>query len=383
MFFLAAIASAFPSDLLWLCVARFVVGLGVGSSSFVAPMYISEQSPKSLRGGMTALNQVMIVFGIMVAYLSDYAFSGIGADNWRWMFGVEALPGAALAIAMLFVPHTPRWLVDHDREDEAKHVLRLTRRADDIGDEFDEIKEVSAAQRRTSYHKVLLAPNLRPFMIVGLVLAFLQQAVGINAILYFGTVDLKFMGLTTSTAVYEAITLGVVNFVFAVVAVLLLDWVGRKPMLVFGSTGMALSLIGEGWYFSNASSYIHANAAIGLAFVLAFLASFELSLGPIFWVMISELYPLRARSKAMALATMTNWTINFLVSYFYLTMTKDLGRDGTFWFFACFALISVAFTLVKVPETKKRSLEQIERDIRSDGEATPPTGRPEAVSAPS
>ncbi|HTW09268.1 MAG TPA: sugar porter family MFS transporter [Acidimicrobiales bacterium] len=369
VFFIAAIGSAFPSDLQWLCVARFVIGLGVGASSFVAPMYISEQSPKGLRGGMTALNQVMITFGILVAYLSDYALSGIGKDNWRWMFGVEAVPGAALAVAMVFVPHTPRWLVEHDREEEAERVLGRTRHSDDIGEELNDIKDVSAAQRKTGVRQVLFSTRLRPFMIIGVVLAFLQQAVGINAILYFGAVDLKFMGLSTATAVYEAITLGIVNFVFAVVAVMILDWVGRKPLLVVGSAGMLLSLIGEGWFFSNATSYQHANAIYGLAFVLAFLAFFELSLGPVFWLMISELYPLRARAKAMAVATMVNWTFNFLVSYFYLTMTKDLGRDGTFWFFGFFALISVIFTAFKVPETKQRSLEQIEQEVRGDNQA--------------
>lgn len=370
VFFIAAIGSAFPPDIQWLCLARFVIGLGVGAASFVAPMYISEQSPKGLRGGMTALNQVMITFGILIAYLSDYAFSGIGKDNWRWMFGIEAVPGAALACAMFFVPHTPRWLVDHGREDEAQQVLRLTRRNDNVGEELDEIKEVSRAQSRTTFHQLLSASKLRPFIIIGVVMAFLQQAVGINAILYFGAVDLKFMGLKTAVAVYQAITLGLVNFVFALVAVMILDWVGRKPLLIVGSAGMCLSLVGEGWYFSNGTGYVHSNAVVGLAFVLAFLAFFELSLGPVFWLMISELYPLRARSKAMAVATMTNWSFNFLVSYFYLTMTKDLGRDGTFWFFAFFALVSVLFTALKVPETKKRSLEQIEREVRGDSDQT-------------
>jgi sugar porter (SP) family MFS transporter len=381
VFFVAAIGSGFPPNLTWLCVARSVVGLGVGAASFVAPLYISEQSPRALRGGMTALNQVMITFGILVAYLSDYALSGTGKDNWRWMFGIEAVPGAILAIAMVFVPHTPRWLVEHDRADEARHVLHLTRHSGDVESELREIQEVSEAQHRTTYRQVLLSPRLRPFMVVGVVLAFLQQAVGINAVVYFGAVDLKFMGVSTATAVYEAITLGIVNFVFALAAVMVLDWVGRKPLLVVGSIGMLLSLAGEGWFFSTSTSYQHAQAAYGLAFVLAFLAFFEISLGPVFWLMIAELYPLGARSKAMAVATMTNWTFNFLVSYFYLTMTRDLGRDGTFWFFGFFALLSVLFTLFKVPETKQRSLEQIERDVLGGNGAPAPPARPRRPTA--
>jgi sugar porter (SP) family MFS transporter len=367
----AAIASGFPPDVELLCAARFVIGLGVGTASFVAPMYISEQSPKALRGGMTALNQVMITFGILIAYLSDYGFSGFGADNWRWMFAMEAVPGAALATAMLFVPHTPRWLVEHGRTDEAKTVLRRTRHLDDVDAEVDDIAGVAETQRTTSLRQLLLGRRLRPFLIVGAVLAFLQQAVGINAVIYFGAQDLKFMGYTTGTAVWEAVTLGIVNWFFAVVAVLLLDKIGRKPLLLVGSVGMVLSLAGEGWYFSTSTSFIHSHGMVGLGATLAFLAFFEISLGPVFWLMISELYPLRVRSKAMAVVTMINWIVNFLVSYFYLTLTHVIGRDGTFWFFGFFAVCAVVFTIFKVPETKNRSLEEIEREVTGSSSAGP------------
>jgi sugar porter (SP) family MFS transporter len=370
VFFFAAIGSAFPPNVELLCVARFVIGIGVGTASFVAPMYISEQSPRHLRGGMAAFNQLAIAFGIMVAYLSDYAFSGFGADNWRWMFGIEALPGAALAIAMLFVPHTPRWLLQNGREDEARAVLRRTRHTADVDREVDDIKGVVQTQRRTSVREVLTSHRLMPFLIIGVILAALQQAVGINAVIYFGAQDLKFMGLTTGTAVYEAITIGIVNFVFALIAVLLLDWVGRKWLLIVSAAGMALSLGAQSWYWYQGSAYAHANASFGLATTLAYLAFFELGLGPVLWVMISEIYPLRARSKAMAIATMCNWTFNFLVSYFYLTMIKPgvFGNGGTTVFFAGFCLLAVAFTIWKVPETKNRSLEEIERQVTGAGE---------------
>lgn len=367
----AAIASAFPPNVELLCAARYVLGLGVGTASFVAPMYISEQSPKSLRGGMTALNQVMITFGILVAYLSDYGFSGFGADNWRWMFAIEALPGAALALAMVFVPHTPRWLVEHGRRDEAKAVLDRTRPRSDVDGEIDDISDVVRRQRDTGLRQLLLGRRLRPFLVVGVALAVLQQAVGINAVIYFGAQDLKFMGYTTGTAVAEAITLGIVNWVFAVLAVLLLDWVGRKPLLVVGSVGMVAALAAQGWFFSHNTAFVHANALVGLGATLAFLAFFELSLGPVFWLMISELFPLRVRSTAMAACTMTNWIVNFLVSYFYLTMTRPgvFGREGTFFFFALFAALAAAFSAWRVPETKNRSLEEIEQEVAGADES--------------
>ena len=369
IFTAAALGSAFAPNVELLCLTRFILGLAVGTASFVAPMYISEQSPRGLRGGMTALNQVMITFGIMVAYLSDYALSGF-SSNWRWMFGVEAVPGAALAIAMILVPHTPRWLIQRDRPEEAKDVLGRTRPEADVDAEVDDIQGVSSVQRHTRLRD-LLGPRLRPFLIVGVVLAFLQQAVGINAVIYFGATVLKFMGHSTNVAVYEAISLGAVNFVFALLAALLVDWAGRKRLLIIGSAGMVTSLAALGWYFSTPTSFQHQNGLIGLGCVLAFLAFFELSLGPVFWLMISELYPLRIRSKAMAVATMVNWTFNFLVSYFFLTMTTTIGRDGTFWFFGFFALAALVFAVTKVPETRNRSLEEIEQEIGGDasGEA--------------
>ncbi len=364
IFTVAALGSAFAPNVEFLCAARFVLGLAVGTASFVAPMYISEQSPKRLRGGMTALNQVMITLGILVAYLSDYGLSGF-SDNWRWMFGVEAIPGLALAVAMVVVPHTPRWLVQHDRKDEAREVLGRLRPESDVDDEIGEIEKVAGAQKRARL-SLLVSPRLRPFLVVGVGLAILQQLVGINAVIYFGATILKFMGHSTNVAVYEAISLGIVNFVFAGVAALLLDVIGRRRLLVAGAVVMIASLAALGWYFSTASSFQHAQAWIGLASVLGFLAGFEISLGPVFWLMISELYPLGIRSKAMAVSTMANWLFNFLVSYFFLTMTKAIGNDGTFWFFGFFALCALGFTIWKVPETKGRSLEEIEEELGAD-----------------
>jgi sugar porter (SP) family MFS transporter len=365
VFCVAALACAFPPNVELLCGGRFVIGLGVGTASFVAPMYISEQSPRRLRGGMTALNQLMITFGIMVAYLSDYGFSSFGPNNWRWMFGIEAIPGAALAVAMVFVPHTPRWLVQADREDEAKGVLRLTRPSADVDAEVGDIRDTVGKQRSTRLWQVLTSRRLLPFLVIGVVLAALQQAVGINAVIYFGAQDLKYMGFTTGTAVYEAITIGIVNFVFALVAVLVLDWIGRRIMLLVSCAGMLLSLGLEGVYWYQGTAWASSHAIYGLGATLAFLAFFELGMGPVMWLIISEIYPLRVRSKAMAIATMSNWIFNFLVSYFYLTMFKPsvFGRAGTTWFFAGFALIAFLFTLWKVPETKNRSLEEIETQI--------------------
>lgn len=382
VFVIGAVASAFPSTIEYLVAARFVIGLGVGTASFVTPMYISEHSPKHLRGGMTAFSQVMITFGIMIAYLSDYGFSSFGVTNWRWMFAIEAVPGAALAVAMVFVPHTPRWLVQNGRVDEARAVLRRTRAGADPEDEIADIQDVAQAEHRVTLRQVLLSRRLLPFLVVGVVIAGLQQAVGINAVLYFGSQDLKFMGYTTGTAVYSAITIGIVNWFFSLVAVALLDWVGRKPLLIASAAGMMVSEAALGWYWFAGTPFAHAHGFLGLGITLFYLTFFEIGWGPVMWVMIAEIYPLRVRSKAMAIATMSNWTFNFLVSYFYLTMFKPgvFGRAGTMWFFAVFALIAMVYTIWQIPETKNRTLEEIERDVLGRG-AGPSGGEEEKAAA--
>lgn len=370
----AALGSAFAPTVETLCAARFVLGLAVGTASFVAPMYISEHSPKRLRGGMTAFNQLMITFGILIAYVIDFAFAGF-PHNWRWMFGLGAAPAICLAVAMVFVPHTPRWLVQKGRDDEARAILRRSRASDAaIEDEIDGIRQVARSQHAFRFRQ-LLGPRFRMLVLVGVGMATFQQILGINTVIYFGATILQFAGLSISTAVAQAVFLGVINFAAAGVAMLLLDKAGRRIPMITGTIGCVLGLIGLGWFFNTPVAFQHANAMIALALIMWYLASFEISLGPVFWVMIAEIYPLRSRAKAMAVATMANWTFNFLVSYFFLQLTMVIGKAGTFWLYAGFGVIAVAFFWRLLPETKGRTLEQIERQVRGETEG------PEAAAA--
>jgi sugar porter (SP) family MFS transporter len=357
----AALGSAFAPTVATLCAARFVLGIAVGTASFVAPMYISEHSPARLRGGMTAFNQFMITFGILVAYIADFALSGF-SHNWRWMLGFGAVPAICLAVAMALVPHTPRWLVQRGREDEARSVLAHSRARDAIEDEIDGIKEAAQSQHAFRFRQ-LIGPRLRMLVIIGVAMAAFQQILGINTVIYFGATILKFAGYTTSTSVYEAVYLGIINMVGAMLAMTLLDKFGRRPLMITGTGGCVLTLIGMGWFFHTTSAFQHANPSIALALIMAYLLFFEISLGPVFWVMIAEIYPLRSRAKAMAAATMVNWTFNFLVSYFFLQMTTSISKAGTFWLYAGFGVVAVAFFVWKLPETKERSLEDIERQV--------------------
>jgi sugar porter (SP) family MFS transporter len=363
----AALWSAFAPDITVLAAARFVLGLAVGTASFVAPMYISEQSPRHLRGGMTTFNQFMITLGILVAYIADFALKGF-SDNWRWMLGFGAVPGVALAVGMLTVPHTPRWLVQQDRRDDAEAVLRRSRPADDVEGEVDDIVDVAQAQHAAGLRR-LLSKRIRPLLLVGVALAIFQQIIGINTVIYFGTTILHYAGFSTNVSVGKTVYLGVINWAFAGIALLLLDRVGRRPLLITGTVGTVIGLVVLGWYFHMGPAFQHQYAWVALAAIMFYLASFEISLGPVFWLMISELYPLRIRSKAMAVATVFNWGFNFLVSYFFLSLTDAVSKAGTFWLYAFFGVCAVAFMVWKVPETKNRSLEEIEREVRGDGGA--------------
>ena len=361
----AAIWSALSPDTGMLIASRFVLGLSVGTASFVAPMYISEHSPKEIRGGMTTFNQFMITLGILIAYVADFALKGF-AHNWRWMIGFGAVPGAALAVAMIFVPHSPRWLIERERYEEARDVLAHSRSPERVDEEVQEIREVAEEQKSVCV-KELIGARIRPLLLVGVALAVFQQVTGINTVIYFGTTILKYAGFSTNVSVGRTVYLGVINWVFAGIALLLLDRVGRRPMLLTGTSGMVVGLGVLGWYFEMGSGFQSHHAWIALAAIMFYLAAFEISLGPVFWLMISEIYPLRIRPKAMAVATVCNWGFNFLVSYYFLHLTNLIGRDWTFWLYAGLGVCAVAFFFAKVPETKNRTLEQIERDIRGEG----------------
>ena len=347
-----------------LCIARFVLGLSVGTASFVSPMYISEHSPREIRGGMTTFNQFMITLGIVIAYVADFALKGF-SHNWRWMLAFGAVPGAALAVAMLIVPHTPRWLVQRGRYDEAKGVLAHSRSDAEVEKEVEDIRGVAEAQQAVGLRE-LISSAIRPLLLVGIALAVFQQITGINTVIYFGTTILHYAGFSTDVSVGRTVYLGIINWVFAGVALLLLDRVGRRPMLLTGTSGMVIGLGVLGWYFHTATSFQSHHAWIALASIMFYLAAFEIRLGPVFWLMISEIYPLRIRPKAMAIATVFNWGFNFLVSYYFLTLTQMIGRDWTFWLYTGLGICAVIFFALKVPETKNRSLEEIEREIRGE-----------------
>ena len=356
---LGSAASQSPWELIW---ARFVLGIAVGAASFVSPMYISELAPKKIRGGVTSFNQLMVVSGIFVSYIVNWAFGG-AVGNWRWMLGLAAIPGAALAIGMYFQPFSPRWLVGQGRDEEAREVLGRVRDSDDeVEEELNEIEE--EASRKGSLRD-LFAPGVRAMVVIGLVMAIAQQLIGVNTVIYYAPTILKLTGLSTTSAITQALSVGVTNVIFTIVAVLILDKVGRRPLLIVGTAGCIVALVALGVFFAS-STLKHDAPGVALICLIVYIASFAVGLGPVFWLMISEIFPLKVRSAAMSASTVANWASNFLVSTFFLTLTGAITIQGTFWLYAGFGVAAIIFFALRLPETKSRSLEEISEEVTDE-----------------
>jgi sugar porter (SP) family MFS transporter len=370
IYVVGALGCAFAVDVEMLVAFRVVLGISVGTASFVAPMYIAEVAPPRVRGGLVTFNQLAITLGILLSYLINFAFKDV-AGNWRWMLGLAAIPGAALAVGMLTVPHTPRWLLQKGREDEARRTLEELRENEEDGDVEGEIGEIQDAIRREGETSVgdLVKPTIRPLLVIGLALAIFQQFVGINTVIYYAPTILKDTGLTNSASITQTVFIGVTNVVFTIVALLLLDRVGRRRLLLSGTVGLVVGLAILGVYFS--SSTLQDDAPyLALVGLLLFIAAFAVGLGPVFWLLISEIFPLGVRSKAMSVSTVANWAANFLVAATFLSLSKAITRQGIFFLYAAIGVAAVIVFALKVPETKDRTLEDIQEELVTDEAAS-------------
>jgi sugar porter (SP) family MFS transporter len=365
VYVIGALGCAFSQTYPQILAARFWLGLAVGTASFVSPMYIAEIVPPRIRGGVVSFNQLMITLGILVAYIVDWGFAGF-SNNWRWMFGVAVVPGAVLAIGMYFMPFSPRWLIEKGRKDDAREVL--SRYRDSEEDVDDEVREIEQVAEEEFSLRELLGKAVRRMMIVGIALAVFQQIVGINTVIYYAPTILKFAGQQNTGALTQSVFIGCTNVFFTIVAILLLDKLGRRFFLITGTSILTVALIGLGIFFAS-SSLQHSAGWFALACLLVYIAGFAIGLGPVFWLMIAEIFPLQMRGPAMALCTMVNWGFNFLISYTFLTLTDVATKQGTFWLYAFFGVCAVVFFVTVVPETKDRSLEQIQADLGADTEA--------------
>ncbi|MFX1366314.1 MAG: sugar porter family MFS transporter [Promethearchaeota archaeon] len=355
-----AIGTSLTIDILFLVIGRVIVGIAIGMASFIAPLYISEMSPPKIRGSLVSLNQLFITIGIVISYLVDYAFTPI--SGWRYMLGLAAIPALILLIAMIFMPNSPRWLINKGKVNKARSTLIEIRRTNNINNELNEI--ITSLDKQKGGRKDLLNPLIRPAMIVGISLAIFQQVTGINTVIYYAPTIFEFAGFqSAAAAIFATIIVGIVNVGFTIIAIFLLDRVGRRKLLLLGLTGMSGMLIMLGFVFFLPSllNQLGTLAAISL---IAYVAFFAIGLGPVFWLLISEIYPLKVRGRAMSVVTEANWGSNLIIALTFLTLIQLLGRSGTFWFYAIVGIMALIFTYIYVPETKGRTLEEIEEHWR-------------------
>ncbi len=321
-----------------------------------------------MRGALVSFNQLAVVSGILAAYIVNYLFKDF-TNEWRWMLGVGALPGAALAIGMLTVPKTPRWLVLNGQKDKALKVLEKLRSGDDDADvdaELADMIEVNDKEQGVRARD-LVGKNIRPVLIVGIVLAAAQQFVGVNTVIYYAPTILSDTGMGNSAALASTVLVGVTNVVCTIIAVLLLDRIGRRKLLIVGTGGLLLALVVLGVYFTS-STLQDQFGWLALGGLVLFVASFAIGLGPVFWLMISEIFPVGLRSKAMSVCTIVNWGANFLVAQTFLTLSGAITRQGVFFLYAALAIASIVFFSLRVPETSGRTLEEIQTELVDDAE---------------
>jgi sugar porter (SP) family MFS transporter len=359
VFIVGVLLAAFTPTFPVLLVARIIIGLAVGAASTTVPLYIGEVVPPKVRGGLVSLNQLAITSGILVSYLIDYGLSDSG--NWRLMFGLAAVPAVALFVGMLFQRESPAWLIRQGREDEARQVLRRVRNTDDDID--GEIREVQELSKRQAGYRDLISPRVRPLVVVGVMLAIFQQITGINTVIYYAPTLLQGAGLGNNAALLANVVNGAVNVGMTIVAIYLLDKVGRRPLLLSGTAGMAVGMVIVACSFLGGSDLKGALAIVAIIGLLVYTGSFAIGLGPVFWLLIAEIYPLRIRGAAMSVAGMANWAANFVVTVSFLTLLNAIGGVGVFFLFGFLTLVALAYFWKKVPETKGRSLQEIERDL--------------------
>jgi SP family arabinose:H+ symporter-like MFS transporter len=437
LFAVSAILSAVAPSFWWLVFARMLGGLGVGAALIIAPMYIAEMAPPESRGRLVSFNQLNIVIGISVAFFSNYLILTLGESgmawteavrlgewNWRWMLGIETLPAVLYLVALLFVPESPRWLAMHGRDDEAVAVLERVGGSERAADDLRAVKDAIAAEAELGRvsPRVLLHPSLRLVMTIGISVGILQQITGINAVFFYAPMIFEQSGIGTNAAFMQAVLVGLVNLVLTVVAMVLIDRLGRRPLLGFGLTGIAVCMLTLAWAFGSAtykldqaaidalpgnidrqeiaavvdrvyesdtefrealfgiigedtykqfeselvSSAIAMNSVLILFAILGFVASFAVSIGPIMWVLFSELFPNRVRGIAISFVGLVNSAIAFLVTFIFPWQLETLGNAMTFLIYGLFGVVGLVFVMRILPETKGRSLEELETILIKD-----------------
>ena len=376
LFAISAVASAVAPSFIALVAARMLGGFGVGAALIIAPMYIAEIAPAAMRGRMVSFNQLNIVVGISAAFFTNYLILRLGQSdlawaealrlgewNWRWMLGVEALPAIFYFIALFAVPESPRWLLMNGKDEDARRVLEKVSDSAQAEADIEAVKASLHAERE--YRSVpllreLFRPAMRLVLVIGVSVAILQQITGINAVFFYAPMIFEQSGIGTDASFMQAVLVGLVNLVFTVLAILFVDRLGRRPLLGAGLTGIAVCMLLLSYGFGSADM----NPKIILVGILGFVASFAISLGPVMWVLFSELFPNRVRGLAISFVGLINSAVSFSVQLIFPWELENFGNSVTFLIYGLFAdRRPRSSSCACLPETKGKSLEELEAEL--------------------
>ncbi len=359
IYMIGSLVLALSPNAVVLIIGRIILGLAVGGSTAIVPVYLSEMAPTRSRGALASLNQLMITIGIVLAYLINYAFAPV--EGWRWMLGLASVPALVLMIGVLFMPESPRWLIKRNRDEEARKVMALTREQSEIDEEMKQMKKIEETEEST--WDVLKSKWIRPMLLVGSGIAIFQQLIGINAVIYYAPTIFTKAGLGDSASILGTLGIGIMNVLMTLVAIATIDKLGRKKLLLLGNIGMSLSLIILATILFTAE-LTTTIAWLTVFFLGLFIIFFSATWGPVVWVMLPELFPNKARGAATGFTTLLLSASNLVVSLFFPVLLSALGTAWVFVIFAIIGVFAFFFVMKYVPETKGRSLEDIENDLR-------------------
>lgn len=352
IFGFSSLGMALASGLGLFIAARFAAGIGVGMASLLSPMYIAEVSPAQYRGRMVSINQLTIVLGILITNLVNYTLRNSGPDAWRWMFGLGAVPSSLFIIGVLWLPESPRWLVKAGKEKQALDILTKIGSHVFASDSIALIKKSLHGDSKINY-KGVFEKAVMPAVLIGIGLAVFQQFCGINVVFNYASNIFESIGASKNDQLLQTVFIGGVNLLFTLLAMGLVDKLGRRPLMIFGACGLAI------FYIIIAQLLAAKSTMVGV-FLLAAIGTYAISLGPVTWVLISEIFPNKVRGAASSIAVLCLWAAYFILTFTFPVLAKLIGMHNTFYLYSAICVLGSAFIWIKVKETKGKTLEEME-----------------------